>query len=266
MSYTPLYEMWRSTVDDVPFDVVLDLGHFEDYPRRDLPWFFGVRIPMADKLESGLPPDTEATRLDVVENRIRDSLRQREAMYVGRRTGGANRDLMFYLDSRPRGIQDRIRASIGMEMLFISRADPEWQGYEQLLPSPQELRQIEDRRVVDELLDQGATAAAIHELYHRVQTSSPKGAEALRKLFMKLELLDVTIQGERPEIIVVGRQETALDVEAINRVAYILEDKAPKARGEYLGWRADPVQLAQPEGVIDEGDDGDDDDLDFLLR
>jgi len=258
MSYTPMFERWFVEEDGHELEVLLDLGRGEDYPLTDLPWFFGVRIPMVDRDDRGQATDTEARRLDMVERRVREVVRDRDGLYVGRRTGGGNRDLIFYMPSRPRSSEDRIRSSIGMEILFISHHDPAWAAYEQMLPGDREWRLIEDLKGIDALLNADAHPEAVHELEHRVQTSSPKGAEALARLFKKLELEDVDIRGERPELVVSGIQRAPLDHAKIHRVSWILDRKAPKARGEYLGWTSTP-ELEGP------GGDDDPDDLDGLI-
>ncbi len=239
MAYAAMFEMWRRIEDEVPFDIVLDLGHGEGYPKKDLPWFFGVRLPMTSSEECGLPSAEEHARLNLVENRIREILRGRGGLYVGRLTGGSNRDLLFYIGERPRGLEDRIRNTVGTEILFISRPDPKWQGYEAILPVPREWRQIEDRRCIQMLLNDDAQPDIPHRLVHTVHTSSTKGAEALVGLYAKLELTHVEVEGERPEIMVTGVQVTPLKLNPIHRVAWVLESRAPKARGSYLGWSSE---------------------------
>lgn len=236
MAYAPMFEMWRRVEDEVPFDQVLDLGYGEDYPVVELLWFFGVRLPMTSSEKDGMASAEETARLNLVENRIREIVRRREGVYIGRRTGGGNRDLLFYLPARPRGVEDRIRNTVGTEILFISRADSQWQGYEAMMPDPREWRQIEDRNAIQDLLNQDVDPTETLRLVHRVQTTLPKGAEALLRLFDKLELVDCRSRGERPMIIVSGVQETLLDLKPIHRVAWVLESRAPKARGAYLGW------------------------------
>lgn len=235
--YAAMYELWQRLEEDVPFDIALDLGRAESYPLRSHPWFLGVRIPMTKSDEHGMAPAEEAERLNVVENRVRDLVKERGGLYVGRLTGGSNRDLLFYLDAKPRGLEERLRMTVGMELLFISRPDPKWQGYERLMPTPREFRQIEDRHLINELISDDVDPDELHTLLHRVETSSAKGAEALLKLFQKLELDNCTQHGERPKIVVSGTHQTPLEVETIHRVAWILESRAPKARGVYLGWR-----------------------------
>lgn len=241
MAYTPMYEIWRVTVEGAPFDVALDLGYGEDFPVPTHPWFFGVRIPMMGKEENGMPTAEERTRLDAVENRIREAIKAREGVYVGRRTGLGNRDLLSYFPARPRGLEDRIRASIGMEMLFISRPDPKWDGYQQLLPGPREWRGIEDQKLIDGLLAREADPAAIHALAHHVETTSAKGAEAIERFMEKLGLTDLTSATEGKLTVVSGVQQSALDPESILRVSWMLQSKVAKARGDYLGWSAEPV-------------------------
>ncbi len=242
MTYSAMYEMWRTVVEEQPFDLLLDLGHGESYPLKTHPWFFGVRIPMTAQDKRGLPPAEEETRLTAVENRIRELVRDRDGIYVGRRTGMGNRDLLIYFDGRPRGIEDRIRSSIGMEILFISRADPEWEGYEQLLPTPRDWRRIEDLKLVNAVMDRGGDAGLVHVLEHRVTTTLQKGAEAIAKLCEKLELSNIEITGTAPELVVTAQQLVQLeDDEALNHVTWHLESKSPKARGEYQGWTTEPV-------------------------
>lgn len=241
MAYAPMYETWRIQEEGTFIDVLLDLGHGEDFPLRSHPWFLGVRLPMARANDDGLPGAEEEHRLNLVENRIREVIREREGVYVGRRTGGGNRDLVFYMKAKPRGLEDRIRVSVGTEILFISRDDRKWQAYGSMLPGASEWRQIEDRKLVEAVLDLGAMEEALHEVVHRVQTPLPKGADALERLFAKLELTDIATTGSGKKLVVQGTQSTTMEVEPIHRVSWILQNKAPQARGSYLGWTADPV-------------------------
>jgi hypothetical protein len=266
MAYAPMYEIWRTTVGEVVFEVALDLGHGEDYPLRTHPWFFGIRIPMTNKNADGLPSEEEAERLDAVENRIREVAKQREGIYVGRRQGQGNRDLLFYFPRRPTGLDERIRASMGTEILFISRDDSAWKGYEQLLPGPREWRRIEDGRIIAKLLEQNADAKAEHLVMHRVSTTIQKGAEALAELMKKLELSDIQVVGKKPDLIVVGVQKTSLDPENLLKVSFVLESKSDKAKGRYLGWIAEPVGDGGGASNAIDDLDFDVDDLDFELE
>jgi hypothetical protein len=266
MPYTPAYEMWRVEVrtaeKDAIFEVMLDLGHAQDYPLTHLPWFFGVRIPMTNCNANGQPAEEELTRLNTVENRIREVVRGREGTFVGRRQGLGNRDLLFYFERRPSGLDDRIRASVGMEILFISKADPQWQGYEQLLPDARGVRAIKDGHTIAELVGRNADPEREHVVVHKVQTGLQKAAEKLQE-FMgdKLGLDDVTVEPSGREFVVSGAQRTPLDSIKIGEVSYKLEQAAPKARAEYLGWVAAPVG-----DNVDAGGDEDDLDLDLDLE
>jgi hypothetical protein len=255
LAYAPMYETWSVKEDEVEFEILLDLGHGEDYPLPDKGWFFGVRIPMANTNEHGKPDELERTRLDAVENRIRAVLRNHEGTYVGRRTGAGNRDLLFYTEGRLRSVEDRIRVSIGTEILFISREDSKWLGYESLLPRPSDWRQIEDRKCIDALLNADAEPSLTHRIEHRVETSVPKGAEALERFFAKLGLVDITIEGSKPEIVVCGIQEVPLELDLIHRISWLIDTKSPKARGTYLGWIATP-EIGEPPMDLDFGDEG----------
>ena len=265
MAYAPMYETWRVLEEGTYVDVLLDLGHGEDFPLRSHPWFFGVRLPMARPNDDGLPGPEEEHRLNLVENRIREVIREREGVYVGRRTGGRNRDLVFYMKERPRGLEDRIRVSVGTEILFISRDDKKWRAYGSMLPGAREWRQIEDKKLVDGVLDLGAIEEALHEVVHRVNTPLAKGAVALERLFAKLELTEVVTTGSGKALVVQGVQRSTMEVEPIHRVSWILENKAPQARGSYLGWTAEPVyDLGDEEEFADDSEEAADELLAIL--
>lgn len=264
MAYAAMFERWQSEADNFRFWVLLDLGRLEEYPLDTHGWFFGVRVPLAEKSEDGLPSEMEERRLNAVENRIREKVRERDGVYVGRRTGAGNRDILCYFEAKPRGLEERIRASIGMEILFMSRPDPDWEGFEAMLPSPKQYRQIDDWKTIDGLINAGANPNATHSIEHRVTTSSPKGAEALAALMGKLELDNVEVTGSKPELVVTGTLLASLiDIEPINRVSYILESKSPKARGQYEGWSANP-EFEEVDETYGEEDDMPD--LDSLIR
>lgn len=263
MAYTPMYEMWRVTQGEMIFEILLDLGHGEDFPLRSHPWYFAMRMPMTNKNAEGLPSEEEEERLNTVENRIREVAKSREGLYVGRRQGQGNRDLIFYFPRRPQGLEDRVRASMGTEILFLSRQDPDWKAYEGLLPGPREWRRIEDGRIIAKLLEDNAEVTAEHDVIHRVQTSITKGAEALVGLFEKLELKDIATVGDKPKIIVTGIQKTTLDPEQILKVSFVLESKADKAKGKYLGWTATPKGEGGGGALAVNDLDFDDDELDF---
>jgi hypothetical protein len=264
MPYTPAYEMWRTEVrmadKEAIFEVMLDLGYAQDYPLSHLPWFFGVRIPMTNSNANGQPAEEELTRLNTVENRIREVVRGREGTFVGRRQGLGNRDLLFYFERRPSGLDDRIRASVGMEILFISKSDPQWQGYDQLLPDARGVRAIKDGHTINELLGRNADPEREHLVVHHVRTANPKAAEKLKEFLAdKLGLEDVTIAPDGGEHRVSGTHRTPLDSLKIGEISYKLEQAAPKARADYLGWTADPVG-----DQVDTGDASDELDLDDL--
>jgi hypothetical protein len=267
MAYAPMYETWRIAEEGLEIDVLLDLGHGEDFPLRSHSWFFGVRLPMARPNEDGLPGAEEEHRLNLVENRIREVIRERDGVYVGRRTGGGNRDLVFYMTERARAIEDRIRVSVGTEILFISREDRKWAAYGSMLPGAREWRQIEDRKLVDGVMDMGAIQEALHAVIHRVGTPIAKGAAALERLYAKLELTEIATTGTGKNLVVQGTQHSTMEVEPIHRVSWILENKAPQARGTYRGWTAEPIfHLDEDEDLLGEGVEGEADELLAILE
>jgi hypothetical protein len=264
MAYTPAYEMWRTELrmadKEAIFEVMLDLGYAQDYPLSHLPWFFGVRIPMTNSNANGQPAEEELTRLNTVENRIREVVRGREGTFVGRRQGLGNRDLLFYFERRPSGLDDRIRASVGMEILFISKSDPQWQGYEQLLPDERGVRAIKDGHTINELVGRNADPEREHLVIHKVRTANPKAAEKLKEFLAdKLGLDDVRVLSDDGEHLVCGTQRTPLDSLKIGEISYKLELAAPKARADYLGWSAEPVG-----DLVDAAAEADELDLDDL--
>ena len=129
--------------------------------------------------------------------------------------------------------------TVGTDILYISRPDPKWEGYESLLPEPREWREMEDRQLLQELLEDGVDPEEVQRLVHRVMTTSKKGAVALQGLFEKLGLEECAVVKEDSALVVSGVQSCVLSLDEVHKVAWILESRSPKARGEYLSWSLD---------------------------
>ena len=230
MAYAPMGT--RRLEGETPYDLVLDLGHGEDF--EDPSMVLRGEDPLTQVDEDGLPIPEEAERLNLVETASEKPSRL-DGMYVGRRTGAGARDLLLHVDAKPRGLEDRLRMTV-VQISPTPRPDPKWEGYESLLPEP-ESGEMEDRQLLQELLEDGVEADE-PSIVHRVATTSKKGAVALPGLFEKLGLQECSIVKEEGALVVSGVQICELPDE-IHKVAWILESRSPKARGEYRSWSLD---------------------------
>jgi hypothetical protein len=74
---------------------------YENYPNKSFyPFFVGIELEILDKNDSGHPVDTEAARLNQIQDEIETFLRQKHTVHsVARVTRNGIRDILIYIDT-----------------------------------------------------------------------------------------------------------------------------------------------------------------------
>jgi hypothetical protein len=73
---------------------------YENYPNKSFyPFFVGIELEVVDKNDNGHPLDTEAARLNELQEKIETFLKQKQTVHsVARVTRNGARDLLIYID------------------------------------------------------------------------------------------------------------------------------------------------------------------------
>jgi hypothetical protein len=131
---------------------------------------------MLDARHDGLSSETEAPMLFKIEDRLNDCLTATcGAELLGRITGDRRREFYYYA-ATPDGFDNAVKSAqanfAGYRIEWGKQPDPEWRQYRDVLyPAPGQLREIQNRRVLDQLLETGDDQAIArivdHVLYFR---------------------------------------------------------------------------------------------------
>lgn len=84
---------------------------YENYPNKSFyPFFVGIELEVVDKNDNGHPVDTEAARLNQIQEEIEAFLKQKHTVHsVARVTRNGARDLLIYIDT-PKLTQEELNA------------------------------------------------------------------------------------------------------------------------------------------------------------
>ena len=82
---------------------------YENYPNKSFyPFLVGIELEILDKNDSGHPVDTEAARLNQIQDEIETLLRQKHTVHsVARVTRNGTRDILIYIDT-PKLIREEL--------------------------------------------------------------------------------------------------------------------------------------------------------------
>lgn len=105
---------------------------YENYPNKSFyPFFVGIELEVLDKNDSGHPVDTEAARLNQIQEEIETFLRQKHTVHsVARVTRNGTRDILIYIDT-PKLTQEELNGFFGdilkeRQVNFSIQKDASW--------------------------------------------------------------------------------------------------------------------------------------------
>ena len=105
---------------------------YKDYPNKAFyPFLVGIELTVINKNENGHPVDSEAGRLNQIQDEFEAFLRQKHTVHpVARVTRNGAQDLLIYIDS-PKLTQDELSTFCDgiqkeRQMNFNIEKDPSW--------------------------------------------------------------------------------------------------------------------------------------------
>lgn len=242
------WDFYFFVVDGKPCSTMLDLGLVNDAPITGKSWLLSVRLPLARPRPDGLTDNPEAEELAKVEEALLRSLSKRcGAQFVGRMTWNGTRDLFFYA-ANPEGMQEAVGEALGPKpsrrVLTLSKQDPEWQHYlEVLYPDELERLWMRDRRVVEELRRVGDRLDHPRVVDHVALFPNEAGAVAFGQACqaLRFEVVSRPLDDHSGWQVEVSRTDT-VELAHIHEVSSSLFLLAQEHAGTYDGWGAPVVK------------------------
>lgn len=238
------WDVYFCRVDDGPASILIDLSLAERSPLKDADTLYAIQIAMHDPGEHGMGSAEEADSLNPAASRIGAAAADLGLRSVGRLRNNGVWQLTFMGPSamEEKLVQKAREALTSTKHRFesVAQADPEWKYYREFLfPSPERMRWIQDRRVVQQLQENGdplTTARRVdHWIYFRSAEERSAFLAAVGEEGFGWEEETETPLGERAFGVLVHRVDS-VEHEAIHEVVMLLVALAEDHDGDYDGW------------------------------
>jgi hypothetical protein len=236
------WDFYFLRIDDQPASIFVNLGLRKDAPLKSHAAMACLRVVMRRPGQDGLSGQDEYDDLMALEDGIVPGITEDgTAIFVGRSTSGGNRDFYFYVVD-PEKFATTANAAMrdfpDYKYGTDAREDPEWRAYfEFLYPSDVELQCILNRRVLQQLRENGDNPNSERKIDHLALLPS---REAQTALVRHLEAEGFTIESAADAPNAGGL--FALEFSNVDQVARIdaivipLFLKIAELDGVYDGW------------------------------
>lgn len=194
--------------------------------------------------DDGMGDSKERDAIGAMEDALAQTLEKKfDALHVASVRGGGAIGLWIY--SKPRidaQIEQEARAAFhNLELEFQSRMDPKWEGYWDLLPDTETMREIADMHLVALLESKGDDLVTPRPVDHFAVFTEKREAEQFMRMAAKHEF-DTRFGESDGNVLVIATREDPVDLESIQEVTALLSSLAEQEGGEYDGWETRVVE------------------------
>jgi|LakMenEpi03Aug12_release.lakeMendotaPanAssembly.Ray.scaffolds.fasta_scaffold67726_4 uncharacterized protein (TIGR01619 family) len=240
------WEFYFTGVNDKLASILVDVGIYEQVPDPERPWLLRVWVFFESVDEHGLPSGEEAEEFSVVEDTLTEAMSDAlDAVLAGRMTIDGRREFFFYANSFA-GFEDAVARCLSSypkyEWDTETENDSEWNHYVGLLyPSPGDWQQIQNRQVIEQLVNNGDTLekkrVVSHWAYFPNTAARDQFVVAVQQKGFEVteQTTDDTPEQENPLGVGFERVDH-VDWESINAVTLELFELAASLSGNYDGW------------------------------
>lgn len=242
------WDSYSREIDGKAASIFLDLGLADAAPVARLPVLGTVHLCMRCPRQDGLSSADEFVALTAVEDALASQLVCRSTTYVGCITTAGRRDFYFY-SAAEQGWADRVAAVLGAypdyRYTCSTRADREWGTYFDVLsPSHEDRACIRNRRICDDLQQQGDRLLTARPILHWAYFRKAKARQAFVDKVIALghrveECVDPEAKGEPFSVRFSGVGVPSHG--GIDALTLPLFRAAHECGGEYDGWETEVI-------------------------
>jgi hypothetical protein len=243
------FEFYPCEIDGSPASIYVNLRFEGATPPVELDTRYSVEIAMAARGPHGIGTAEEGDALNACEETVIASAVHAGLVYVGRTRSRGEWEIVFY---GPAGRTEPLQRAAACTKPRATHVrddyDPAWRYYKELLlPDAERKRWMDDRRLVELLVEQGDHPARPRRVDHRASFST----EAARDAFVEAATREGFTCEPSPQLREsnVARRFPAqvfrtdpVELEHIHEVTMSLVDAAVKHGGVYDGWTAVPTR------------------------
>ena len=239
------WDFYFARINDAPASIFIDLGIRGDVPLEKRPWLLWVWVQIKAPNSDGLATHEEAAQLNSIGEALESVISATcGAQLVARVTGSGRRELYFYA-TEPGELQSASASAMksfgDYQFEFGSTFQPDWDQYLMLFPSASNLERMHNRRVLQELAQQGDVHALPRKVEHWMHFADESTRAACRDALTAIDFaVEVeSVSDEEAEdlryLLVVSRTDS-IDSHTINGITIELARLAREHDGTYEGW------------------------------
>jgi regulator of RNase E activity RraB len=244
------WDFYYGRVDDAPASIFLNFGYQGDVPPGlDTLYYCGLQI--ADPGEHGMGQGADVDKLWALEDAITAAATAAGFCHVGRlRNGGDWQITLYGVAGKEAELEALVVAALGdaeRGYRLGSQPDPDWGYYHDfLLPDPERLQWIMNRRVVEQLAKSGDTheiARPVDHFIHFADADARDGFIAVvEREGFAADAHDPDADAALPFTVALAREDP-VTLQHIHDVVMHLSTLAEQFGGDYDGWGA---PIAEP--------------------
>jgi len=250
-------EGWDSyicNVNDKLASIRVDLGIRSTIPDPDRPWLLWVWVYFERPRPDGLSGGEEFDKLVALEDTLQAALEKKcGGVLAGCITTDGRREFYFY-GSTPESFEETVKQSVGVSHGYKFDCDKQqdlaWAQYLNVLyPSDEQRQLIENRKLMDLLMEKGDKLELARDVHHwayfKNQTDRKSFRDAIHVLGYRIESENENSNSELCYgICIVKRQE--MTPKAVDDAVIQLFRGSRSAHGEYDGWECQLIVDAKP--------------------
>lgn len=239
------WDFYFSNVDNILGSFYVDLGLAKIAPLTDKPNLVWISVNMNNPREDGLSSNEEFDILSDIEDRLQEFISSKHnSIYAGRLTTDGRRDFYFYMGDTTlydKSISESMVAFPNYTFDFGIKEDNQWEQYLNFMyPNPRQFQSIQNRRVVDNLEENGDPLTKERQVDHWIYFNTKADRESfLSKI--KSEGFEIINQdfdresSDRPYSLHIARVDK-VDIDSVNDYILNLWELAEECNGDYDGW------------------------------
>lgn len=248
--HQPDWDFYFATIENEPASIALDIALADVAPIEELPYMLWASVKLMQPDENGFPNKDEAKIMAAIEDELAAKVKEIDAIQVGRVKSGGMQDLYFY-GPTDEGFEDLVLSVMKQypDYLFATDVaeDKEWNEYlGYLYPDHYQYQSIQNRRVIDQLQQQGDQLQTPRHIDHFIAFASEAGRDAFLQQAEQLgfSLVSKSLHEDDedfPFALNIARKDVA-DWQSVDDYVWELVQLSEKHQGEYDGWGCEVVK------------------------
>jgi regulator of RNase E activity RraB len=241
------WEFYPCQIDDLPASIVLNL-RFERETPANATTLYRMRVQMLVPDEHGMGDASESHAINLLEPQLEERGATAGLTYVARIRSHGLFELVWYGPPDQSAVLHSMRELITDRRTYLDvRPDPDWGFYREfLLPDAERRQWMENRKLVDVLVENHDALTTPRPVHHWLDFASAAGRDAFITAVQALGFTHAGGDDEAHPFAAQITREDPVELGHIHDVVMELVELAEQHGGDYDGWETPVVIELKP--------------------